>query len=150
MPLKIIKYPSTLLRKKTRKIKDFKNPEIAKLVSSMKEAMEESKGIGLAATQVGSDMRVCVIEVNDDFLAMINPEIKSHSRKKVVAEEGCLSFPGKFLEIERYEKVKVRAMDLSGQKLKIKAEGLLARVIQHEIDHLDGVLMIDRAKVNKK
>ncbi|MDD5489180.1 MAG: peptide deformylase [Candidatus Moranbacteria bacterium] len=143
--LKIIKYPNDFLRKKTEEIKDFKDPELLKLVSDMVKTMEAEKGIGLAAPQVGSNLRICVVRVDDTVYALINPKIKSYSRKKEIFEEGCLSFPGKFFPIERPVKVKIRAKDPGGKKLKIKAEGLLARVFQHEIDHLDGILIIDRA-----
>lgn len=144
--LKILKYPNNFLRKKTKKVKDFKDTKIAKLVFDMIKAMEESNGIGLAATQVGSDWRICVIGLDEQLLILINPEIKSFSKKKETLEEGCLSFPGKFISIERPAKVKVKAQDLSGEKIRITADGLLARVLQHEIDHLDGILMIDRIK----
>ena len=143
--LKILKYPDKYLRKKTEEVKDFQDSEIAKLVSDMVKTMEAEKGIGLAAPQVGSNLRICVVRVDNTVYALINPKIKSYSRKKEVFEEGCLSFPGKFFPIERHVKVKIRAKDIGGKKMKIKAEGLLARELQHEIDHLDGVLKIDRA-----
>lgn len=144
--LKIITYPNDFLRCKTRKVKDFSDPKIAKLVFDMIKAMEDARGIGLAATQVGSDWRICIVEVQGNLLILLNPEIKTFSRKKEILEEGCLSFPGKYLPIERPAKVKVKANDLTGGKLRIKAEGMLARALQHEIDHLDGILMIDRVK----
>jgi peptide deformylase len=144
--LKIIKYPDNFLRKKTREVSDFKDVELQRLVLDMAKTMETEKGIGLAAPQVGSDLRICLARVNNTLYVLINPKIKSYSRTSDVFEEGCLSFPGKFLPIERPVKVKIKARDLNGKKIKIKAEGLLARVLQHEIDHLEGVLMIDRAK----
>ena len=147
---KIIKYPDDFLRKRTRKVTDFESAEVSRLILDMQKIIEEAKGIGLAAPQVGSDLRICLINVDSELLILVNPEIKSYSRKKETAEEGCLSFPGKFLPIERSLKVKVKAQHLSGKKIKIKAEGLLARVMQHEIDHLDGVLFIDRLKEHKK
>jgi peptide deformylase len=143
--LNIIKYPDEFLRRKTRVIKDFKDPLIARLVSDMIKTMENEKGVGLAAPQVGSDFRICLAKVDNTLFALINPEIKAYSRKKEIFEEGCLSFPGKFFPVERPIRVKVRARDLNGRKIKIKADGLLARVLQHEIDHLDGILVIDRA-----
>ena len=142
--LKIIKYPDDFLRKKSEEVKDFKDPQIAKLVSDMLKTMEAEKGIGLAAPQVNSSLRICVVRVDNTAHILINPKIKSFSRKKEVFEEGCLSFPEKFFPVERPVKVKIKAKDLDGRKIKIKAEGLLARVLQHEIDHLDGVLIIDR------
>ena len=143
--LKILKYPNDFLRKKVKEVEDFKDPRLARLVSDMLKTMETEKGIGLAAPQIGSDLRICVARVDNIPHALINPQIKSFSRKREIFEEGCLSFRGKFFPVERSVKVKVKARDLSGKKIKIKAEGLLARVLQHEIDHLDGVLVIDRA-----
>lgn len=144
--LKIIKYPDEFLRKKTKEVKDPKDPKISRLIFDMAKTMEVEKGIGLAAPQVGSDLRICVVKVDNTLYTLINPKIKSSSRKKEVYEEGCLSFPGKFFAVERPVKVKIRAIDENGKKIKIKAEGLLARVFQHEIDHLDGILIIDKAK----
>jgi peptide deformylase len=111
----------------------------------MAKTMEVEKGVGLAAPQVGSDLRICTIRVGEESYVLVNPKIKSSSRKKDIFEEGCLSFPGEFFPIERPVKVKVQARDIEGKKFKIKADGLLARVLQHEIDHLEGILVIDRA-----
>ena len=143
--LKIIKYPNDFLRTKTQEVKDFKDSRLAGLVSDMAKTMEVEKGVGLAAPQVGSDLRICTIQADDKTYVLINPKIKSSSRKKDIFEEGCLSFPGKFFPVERPIKVKVQARDSEGKKVKIKADGLFARVLQHEIDHLDGILVIDRA-----
>ncbi len=143
--LDILKYPDDFLRKKTREVKDFKGPELAELVSAMANTMDAQKGIGLAAPQVGSDLRICVVRVDNELHALLNPKIYSYSRKKEVFEEGCLSFPGKFFPVERPVKIKLKARDITGKKIKLKADSLLARVLQHEIDHLDGILVIDRA-----
>jgi len=145
--IKIIKYPNDFLRRKTREVsaEDLKIPEIQRLVSDMVKVMELEKGVGLAAPQVGSDLRICVLKVDNELYILINPKIKSASRRKEIFEEGCLSFPGKFFPVERPFKVKVQARDIAGKKMKIKADGLLSRVLQHEIDHLDGILVIDRA-----
>jgi peptide deformylase len=145
--LKIIKYPNDFLRRKTREVKvdELKDLKVQRLVFDMAKAMEIEKGVGLAAPQVGSDLRICVIRIGGEAHILINPKIKSFSRKKDVFEEGCLSFPGKFFPVERPIKVKVQARDIEGKKFKIKADGLLARVLQHEIDHLEGILVIDRA-----
>ena len=144
--IKIIKYPNDFLRQKTREVgvEDFKSPRLAGLISDMVKVMEFEKGVGLAAPQVGSDFRICVLKVDNELYILINPKIKSTSRKKEIFEEGCLSFPGKFFPVERPLKVKVQARDIAGKKMKIKADGLLSRVLQHEIDHLDGILVIDR------
>jgi peptide deformylase len=145
--LKIIKYPNDFLRRKTREVKvdELKSPKVQRLVFDMAKTMEVEKGVGLAAPQVGSDLRICVIRIDNESFVLINPKIKLSSRKKDIFEEGCLSFPGKFFPVERPIKVKVQARDLEGKKFKIKADGLLARVLQHEIDHLEGILVIDRA-----
>ncbi len=143
--LKILKYPNDFLRKKAREVEDFKDPKLVGLVSDMVKTMEAEKGIGLAAPQVGLNLRICVVKVDNVLYELINPKIYSYSRKKEIFEEGCLSFPGKFFPVERPVKVKVKFRDIAGKKKKIKASGLLARVLQHEIDHLDGILVIDRA-----
>ncbi|MCX6762304.1 MAG: peptide deformylase [Candidatus Moranbacteria bacterium] len=163
--LKIIKYPNEFLRGKTREVKveELNDPKvqrlildmaktmrIQRLVFDMAKTMDVEKGVGLAAPQVGSDLRICVIRIDGEAYIFINPKIKSYSRKKDVFEEGCLSFPGKFFPVERPIKVKVQARDMEGKKVKIKADGLLARVLQHEIDHLEGILLIDRAKMNEE
>jgi len=146
--LKIIKYPNEFLRHKAREVKaeELKNPKIQRLIVDMVKTMEAEKGIGLAAPQVGSDLRICAVKLDDELYVLINPKIKSFSRKKDLFEEGCLSFPGKFLPIKRSIKVKIQARDIEGKKIKIKANGILARAFQHEIDHLDGILIIDRTK----
>jgi peptide deformylase len=145
--LKIIKYPNDFLRGKTREVKveELKDSKIQRLIFDMAKTMQTEKGVGLAAPQVGSDLRICTIQAEGKAYVLVNPKIKSFSRKKDIFEEGCLSFPGKFFPVERPIKVKVQARDIEGKKLKIKADGLFARVLQHEIDHLDGILVIDRA-----
>jgi len=145
--LKVIKYPNDLLRRKTREVKvdELKDLKFRRLVLNMVQTMIVEKGVGLAAPQVGSDLRICTIAADNKIYILINPKIKSFSRKKDIFEEGCLSFPGKFFPVERPLKVKVQARDIEGKKVKIKADGLFARVLQHEIDHLDGILVIDRA-----
>jgi len=142
--LKIIKYPNDFLRQKAREVEGFKDSRLAELVLDMVKTMETEKGIGLAAPQVRSDLRICIAKVDNIIYILINPKVKSHSRKKEIFEEGCLSFPGKYFPVERPVRVKIKARDINGKKIKIRAEGLLARVLQHEIDHLDGILVIDR------
>jgi len=144
MILPILTYPNPLLKKKAEKIKDPRNPEIKELIFDMLETLEQNNGLGLAAPQVGKSIRLCIIKFNGKTYIFINPKIKSKSWKKEILEEGCLSFPGKFMPIKRSRKVKVEALDRKGEKIKIEAEGLLARAMQHEIDHLDGILFIDR------
>lgn len=144
--LKIIKYPNPILRKKTIKVKDPLAPEIQTLITLMVETMRANNGLGLAASQIGKSLRLCLIEEGGILYVLINPQIKTQSKNKVIMEEGCLSFPGKFILIARAEKVKIRYTDETGAEKKLKADGLLARAIQHELDHLDGILFIDKNK----
>jgi len=146
--LSVITYPNSILLKKTKKIKNYLDSEVQKLIPRMIEVMKKSNGVGLAANQVGKSLRLCIIEEKEQnkLFILINPTITAFSRKKVVLQEGCLSFPQKFFSISRPEKIKARYMDESGKKVKIKAAGLLARAIQHEIDHLDGIVFINRLK----
>jgi peptide deformylase len=115
----------------------------------MAQTLRSNNGLGLAAPQVGKNLRLCLIEIENELLVLINPEIKSVSKESTSMEEGCLSFPGKFLPIERSKRIKVKAMDTNGKKQLIRAKGLLARAIQHEVDHLNGVLIVDRAEEGK-
>lgn len=142
----IVLYPNPILRQKTKKIEieHLQSPEIQALIFDMLKIMKEHDGVGLAAPQVGQSLRLCTIKFEGKTYVLINPKIKSKSWRKVVAEEGCLSFPGKFILVKRNMKVKVEALDKKGNKIILKADGLLARALQHEIDHLDGVLFIDR------
>jgi peptide deformylase len=142
--MEIIKYPNKILDKKTKKVKKPLDEEIQKLIKSMKETMEKSDGAGLAAPQVGESLRICAIQYGGEVFAMINPKITSYSREKEISDEGCLSFPGQFFPIKRSVKVKVRYVDEEGKETKKKVEGLLARIMQHEIDHLDGIVFIKR------
>lgn len=148
--LKVIRYGNNKLRELSMEINDF-NDDLKKLADDMYETMIETNGIGLAAPQIGENIRLIIIDTKEDEekessgrINLINPKIISYSVKKVMMEEGCLSVPGVFAEIERPAIVKIEAQDLDGHKFEIKARGLLARVIQHEIDHLDGILFIDR------
>jgi peptide deformylase len=144
MILPILAYPNPLLKKKAQIIKDPNNPEIKDIIFDMIETLEKNNGLGLAAPQIGKSVRLCIIKVDSKTFILINPKIKSKSWKKETLEEGCLSFPGKFIPVKRSKKVKVEAQDRKGNKVKIEAEGMLARAMQHEIDHLDGILFIDR------
>ena len=144
MVLPIKTYPDPVLRKKSKTIKDPTDPKIKKLVFDMLDTLEKSNGLGLAASQVGESLRLCVIKIDGKTFILANPKIVSTSLRKEVMDEGCLSFPGEFIPIKRSKKVKVTAMDKDGNLIEIKAEGMFARALQHEIDHLDGVLFIDR------
>ncbi len=150
MILDIRKNPDPILRQKTRKIKDPQTKEIQDLVASMLETMYSADGLGLAAPQIGQDLRLCIIDEGGQVYVLINPQITAKSKDEIVMEEGCLSFPGQFYEISRPEKVQVRYLDQHGVPRKIKTGGLLARALQHEIDHLEGKLLIDYVKKNKR
>jgi peptide deformylase len=141
--MKILHEPNPILRKKAKKIKDPLCAEVQELIPQMLQAIKD-KGVGLAAPQIGKSIRLCVINEGGKVYAIINPQIKSTSKEKTISEEGCLSIPGKWLPVERNDEIKVRYLNEKGEKCKIKARGLLARALQHEIDHLDGILIIDK------
>lgn len=144
MKLRILTEPDPVLHKKCSEVSDPSDPFIQRLILNMKETLKKAKGIGLAAPQVGVNKRVIIVNLWKDEYILINPKITYRSRDKEVSEEGCLSVPGIYLNIERSKKVRVKVLDVSGKKIKIKAKGLLARVLQHEIDHLEGILITDR------
>lgn len=130
-------------------VKDPLAPDIQALLQDMVQAMRAADGIGLAAPQIGKNLRICVIEIDQNLSYFINPKISSSSAAKVLFEEGCLSLPGEFMQIERSEQVTVRYQDETGCARKLHARGLLAICLQHELDHLDGVLISDRYKKQK-
>ena len=148
----IITLPHPTLRRKARKVTDY-GPEIQTLVDDMVETMRQAPGVGLAAPQINVPLRVIVVEYGSDedeeapkkLYTVINPEITRTSTEKVLGTEGCLSVPGIVGEVERYETLTVKGLSRRGQPITIKAKGWLARIFQHEIDHLDGVLFVDRA-----
>lgn len=147
MILPILTYPNPLLKKKAEEIEDVKSPEIKELILDMLQTMEASgNALGLAAPQVGRGVRLCIIKLEGQTHILVNPRFKSKSWRKEVAEEGCLSFPGQFIPVKRSKKVKVEATNKRGEKIEIVAEGLFSRALQHEIDHLDGILFIERDK----
>ncbi len=129
----------------------FSKKEINELIRKMRVAMRKANGIGLAANQVGLDFRVFVAEVpaSDNkmkFYAIFNPKIEKAAGEKISYEEGCLSVPKTYGNVERLERAVLAGYDKNGKSLKIKAWGLLARVFQHEVDHLNGMLFVDKAK----
>ena len=142
--LKVRKYGDPVLRRRAAEIKDI-TPELSKTVADMVETMYDEAGIGLAAPQVGISLRLMVVGHDErrEPRALINPVIVDRGGE-VTAEEGCLSIPGIFAQVKRAEWVDVEAKEVDGQPVKIHGRGLLARVLQHEMDHLDGVLFIDR------
>jgi len=151
--MEITKIPHKILAKKTAKvaIEDIKNGSYKELILDMKKAMEGNEGIGLAANQVGQDLRLFVIDkklaseagVPDVFF---NPEITEYSKDADELEEGCLSIPRSYNSIKRAKKIKIKAIDENGNKIKLKARGFLARVLQHETDHLNGLTIKNRIK----
>jgi peptide deformylase len=124
--------------------------DIQKLIPEMIETMLKKDGIGLAGPQIGKSFRIIVIHHKDKDLVMINPRMIKKSLTKDWDEEGCLSVPEIFGDVRRCKKVIVKYIDENGKEQKLSGEGLLARVIQHEIDHLDGILFIDKAKNIRK
>lgn len=137
-----------ILRKKTAGFDfgKFAKADLKKLVREMRAVMKGAQGIGLSANQVGLDLNFFIAEVAGKFYAIFNPKIEKLSEEKDNADEGCLSVPETFGEVARPSKVTLSGIDINGKKVKIKAWGLLARVFQHEVDHLNGNLFIDCAK----
>lgn len=135
-----------ILRQKAKQVKEI-TVQIKQLILDMIETLEANNGAGLAAPQVSQLLQIIVAkpEADKEALVLINPQIKKTSRKKEVMEEGCLSLPDISVPVERPNKITVQGLALNGQLVKIKAKGLLARIIQHEIDHLNGVLITDKA-----
>jgi peptide deformylase len=149
----ILHYPDKRLREVGKKVEAV-TPEIQKLVDDMAETMYAAPGVGLAATQIGVPLQIFVIDIAEqdqpsELRVFINPEILE-KHDEITWQEGCLSFPTVQEEIDRAGRVKVRAQDRDGNWFELEAEGLLAVAIQHEYDHLQGVLMIDRMGPLKK
>jgi len=138
-----------ILREETKPVAEVTN-ELRTLVKDMFETMYLAKGIGLAAPQVGRTERLAVVDVDDKPLVLLNPEILAASGKPAKAEEGCLSIPDVYGDVERPSSVRVRALDLEGNSFEIEATELLGRCLQHEIDHLHGKLFIDYLSVLKR
>jgi len=149
----IVFTPDPVLRRKARKVTDF-GPELQTLIDDMVETMRAAPGVGLAAPQVAQSLQVITIEYSEEgeegeekvppkLFTLVNPQITRASSEMVVATEGCLSVPGIVGEVERHEGVTVKAQNRRGQPVTIKAQGWLARIFQHEIDHLEGVLFTD-------
>ncbi len=140
----IVKIGDNILREKAKPVSKI-NSNIHKLLDNMKDTMEHANGVGLAAPQIGVSKRVIIVDIGEGLIELINPEIIKSSGKSTDVE-GCLSVPDVNGEVTRADKVVVVGLNRKGEKVEIKAEGLLARALQHEIDHLDGILFIDNAK----
>lgn len=139
----IVLYGQEVLRNLSDEIVEF-NDEIKALIEHMYKILEESGGLGVAGPQVGINKRIFVYDMGDGKHAIINPKILKSSGEEI-SEEGCLSIPGLHGEVTRAFKVTITGIDENGKKIKLNAQGLQARLFQHETDHLDGVLFIDRA-----
>ena len=139
---------NTILRTVSKPVKKV-DKSLGKLIDDMKETMDHENGIGLAAPQIGQNIRVIVAKFNHSTsseinLGMINPEIISRSDEMEVGEEGCLSVPKQFDKVARNKTIVVKFLDIKGKENMLKLSGLNARIIQHEIDHLDGILFVDK------
>jgi peptide deformylase len=150
----IVTVPNPVLRRKAQAVTKF-DDELQVLITDMIETMREAPGVGLAAPQVGISQRVIVVEYTTDeedetapkkLYAVVNPEIKVTDQETEMGVEGCLSLPGLLGEVERPLAVTVKGLNRQGQPTRIKAQGWLARIFQHEVDHLEGVVFTDRAE----
>ncbi|MCX7781618.1 MAG: peptide deformylase [Negativicutes bacterium] len=141
--LDIKKAGEKVLKEKAQPVAKF-DRRLKRLLDDMLETMYAADGVGLAAPQVGVSLRVIVLDVGDGPIELINPEIIEHEGMEL-GPEGCLSVPGIYGEVERYARVTVEGLNRTGKKVRISGQGLLARALQHEIDHLEGVLFIERA-----
>lgn len=149
----IKKYPARVLREKTGNVEEF-DSELQQLIDDMIETMYAAPGVGLAANQVGVPKQLAIIDVNlgdeaSSLIVLINPEIVC-KEGECNSDEGCLSLPEYTTVVKRAEKVKVKALDRNGEPFEMEGEGILARAFQHEIDHLNGLLLIDRIGRIKK
>ncbi|MCL1918189.1 MAG: peptide deformylase [Peptococcaceae bacterium] len=140
---RIVNMGEDILREKAKCVAEI-TPNILKLLDNMADTLREAQGVGLAAPQIGVLKRVAIVHVGEDFIELINPEILE-VKGEVRGVEGCLSVPGVQGEVVRGRYIRVRALDRTGAVQVYETEGLLARVFQHEIDHLDGVLFVDKA-----
>lgn len=140
---KIVEIGDEILKEKARPVKSV-TPNIIKLLNNLADTLYNAKGAGLAAPQIGVSKRVVVVDIGEGLYELINPEILSSSGQETDVE-GCLSIPGIIGDVTRATTVKVRYMDRNGKEKSITVKDMLARAMQHEIDHLDGILYIDRA-----
>ncbi|AHY46758.1 peptide deformylase [Rubrobacter radiotolerans] len=143
MALEVRSFGDPVLKSKAGKVTSF-DDSLAKLAEEMLQTMREYEGVGLAGNQVGRLQRILVAEDEERQYVFVNPEISSRSEERELLAEGCLSIPGIHVDVERPTGVTVNAQDLEGNPFTVEAEGMLARILQHEIDHLDGVLILDR------
>lgn len=144
----VVKIGDPVLREEAKKVPKI-TPNILKLLDNMADTMRAAQGGGLAAPQIGISKCVVVIDIGEGLIELINPEIISQEGREL-AEEGCLSIPDMQGEVERAAKVTVRALDRTGKTITLNGTGLLARALQHEIDHLHGILFVDKLSNKKK
>ncbi len=152
--LPILIAPHQMLKARARAVQPADADQVRDLIPRMLATMYKAPGIGLAAPQIGQGLRVVVVDLMPDDkhqpYGMINPEIVAASEELAIREEGCLSLPNQYADISRPAKVKVRYQDVSGARREIEADGLFAACLQHEIDHLDGVLFVDYLSILKR
>ena len=149
MFLNIIKYPDSILRKDAKEVEKV-DDNIKNLILDMTEIMQKHDGAGLSAPQVGISKRIVIANDGKEDFAILNPDIIIKSWRKQKDKEGCLSLPGLEVIINRSKKIIVSGIDYSGKKIKVEAKNLMARILQHEIDHLNGILIIDRLNNKEK
>ncbi|MFD1426636.1 peptide deformylase [Kroppenstedtia sanguinis] len=141
---KIVLVPDPILKEKARPVTKF-NERLHKLLDDMADTMYDAPGVGLAAPQVGISKRVIVVDDGNGLIEAVNPELFDKEGEQLAPPEGCLSIPGLLGEVRRAEKVRLKAQDRQGQFFELEAEGYLARILQHEVDHLNGILFTDIA-----
>jgi peptide deformylase len=144
--LKIITHPHPTLRQKAKAVPVDEIKNLQGFIRDMEKTMISRDGLGLAANQVNVAKQIIVINTKDGILALINPKLSRKSFRKVEAEEGCLSIPGVFGIVKRHFSVRVNAITKQGKPIGIKAQGMFARVLQHEVDHINGILFTDHTK----
>lgn len=143
MTLEVRKFGDPVLKSRAAPVKQF-DEALSRLAEEMLQTMREQEGVGLAANQVGRLKRILVAGLEDEEYVIVNPEVEATSGEIVTESEGCLSIPGINVEVARPTSVAIAGQNLSGEPMRIEATGLLARVVQHEVDHLNGVLILDR------
>lgn len=154
-PMPILVAPQAVLRQKTRLVRPEDMSELRTTIPRMFSAMYQAPGIGLAAPQVGLGMRFAIVDVADkdekrNPIVLINPEVIAETDSMAAREEGCLSLPNQYAEVIRPEAVRVRYQDMDGKQQELEADGLLATCLQHEIDHLEGILFVDHLSTLKR
>ncbi|RAP39127.1 peptide deformylase [Candidatus Marinamargulisbacteria bacterium SCGC AAA071-K20] len=139
----ILEYPHPVLRQKSEIVTQF-DDGLTSLIVDMFDTMDSMKGIGLAAPQVGVLQQIIIISFESQSFELINPKILEFSGKRDIQEEGCLSMPEVHVDVVRHNTIKVRAQKRDGKSIEFESDGMIARIIQHEVDHLDGILITDK------